>query len=87
MLEWKWKMGVHTHVIKVADIDAPVVSCGAPGLFEVKDLATIDPATGLCVNHITLTATAYDSCSPEDWLKWEYKIDIFNDGKGVHGRI
>jgi hypothetical protein len=73
----------HTHVIKVRDEDAPVVTCTV-GLCETQGLATIDPATGLCVNHITLTATAYDSCSPEDWLKWEYKIDLFNDGKGVH---
>jgi len=73
----------HTHVIKVRDEDAPVVTCTV-GLCETQGLATIDPATGLCVNHITLTATAYDSCSPEDWLKWEYKIDAFNDGKGVH---
>ncbi|MBK8735542.1 MAG: hypothetical protein IPL98_06425 [Saprospiraceae bacterium] len=73
----------HTHVIKVRDEDAPVVTCTV-GLCETQGLATIDPRTGLCLNHITLTATAYDSCSPEDWLKWEYKIDLFNDGKGVH---
>ncbi len=73
----------HTHVIKVRDEDAPVVTCTV-GLCETQGLATIDPRTGLCLNHITLTATAYDSCSPEDWLKWEYKIDAFNDGKGVH---
>ena len=73
----------HTHVIKVRDEDAPVVTCTV-GLCETQGLATIDPATGICLNHITLTATAFDSCSPEDWLKWEYKIDLFNDGKGVH---
>jgi hypothetical protein len=73
----------HTHVIKVRDENAPVVTCTV-GLCETQGLATIDPVTGLCLNHITLTATAFDSCSPEDWLKWEYKIDLFNDGKGVH---
>ncbi|MFN8329770.1 MAG: hypothetical protein U0T81_00885 [Saprospiraceae bacterium] len=34
---------------------------------------------------ISLTAEATDNCSPLDWLLWEYKIDLFNDGKGVHG--
>jgi len=74
----------YTELIKIADIQAPVVSCGAPDC-SGQGLATIDPRTGLCVNHITLTASAYDSCSPIDWLKWEYKIDIWNDGKGIHG--
>ncbi|MBK7226075.1 MAG: T9SS type A sorting domain-containing protein [Saprospiraceae bacterium] len=74
----------YTEIIKVADTDAPVVSCGAPDC-SGQGLATIDARTGLCVNHITLTASAFDSCSPVDWLKWEYKIDIWNDGKGIHG--
>jgi hypothetical protein len=68
-------------VIKVRDQDRPVVTCNV-GPCEP---AVIDPALGICVGHISLTADATDNCSPLDWLFWEYKIDAFNDGKGVHG--
>ena len=68
-------------VIKVRDLDKPVVTC------EVGpcEPAVIDPTLKVCVGHISLTATATDNCTPVDWLFWEYKIDAYNDGKGVHG--
>ncbi|MFN8280058.1 MAG: T9SS type A sorting domain-containing protein [Saprospiraceae bacterium] len=68
-------------VIKVRDKDKPVVSC------HVGDCqpATYDNNLKTCVGPISLTAEATDNCSPIDWLLWEYKIDAFNDGKGVHG--
>jgi len=68
-------------VIKVRDQDKPVVTC-AVGPCEP---ATLDANLGVCVGHISLTADATDNCTPTDWLFWEYKIDAFNDGKGVHG--
>ncbi|MBK9270565.1 MAG: HYR domain-containing protein [Saprospiraceae bacterium] len=67
-------------VIKVRDQDKPVVSCNV-GPCEP---ASIHPTLGVCVGHISLTASATDQCSPEDWLLWEYKIDAYNDGVGVH---
>lgn len=68
-------------VIKVRDQDKPVVTC------EVGpcEPAVIDPTLKVCVGHISLTATATDNCTSVDWLFWEYKIDAYNDGKGVHG--
>ncbi len=68
-------------VIKVRDQDKPVVTC------EVGpcEPAVIDPTLKVCVGHISLTASATDNCTPIDWLFWEYKIDAYNDGKGIHG--
>ncbi len=64
-----------TQVIKVRDTQKPVVTC---------HVGNCEPAVlngqGLCVGHISLRATAADSCTPEDWLSYEYKIDAFNNG-------
>jgi len=68
-------------VIKVRDQNRPVVSCNVGPCEPAK----IDSKLGVCVGHISLTASATDNCTPADWLFWEYKIDAFNDGKGVHG--
>ncbi|MBK7233860.1 MAG: T9SS type A sorting domain-containing protein [Saprospiraceae bacterium] len=65
-----------TQVIKVRDIVAPTVTCHV-GACEP---ASINTTLGVCVGHIRLEATATDSCSPEDWLSFEYKIDAFNNG-------
>ncbi len=66
----------HTQIIKVNDNKAPSVTC-AVGPCEP---AVINPATNLCVGHIRLTAVGRDTCTPEDWLFYEYKIDAFNNG-------
>lgn len=68
-------------IIKVRDKDKPVVQC------EVGDCepATLNASNKICYGHINLTASATDNCTPEDWLSWEYKIDLYNDGKGIHG--
>ncbi|MBK7810888.1 MAG: HYR domain-containing protein [Saprospiraceae bacterium] len=68
-------------VIKVRDLDKPVVTCNV-GPCEP---ASIHPTLGVCVGHISLTADATDNCTPIDWLFWEYKIDAYNDRVGVHG--
>ncbi|MEP7196438.1 MAG: HYR domain-containing protein [Saprospiraceae bacterium] len=68
-------------VIKVRDKNKPVVTCTV-GPCEP---ATISTKLGVCVGHIALNAEATDNCSPIDWLLWDYKIDLYNDGKGIHG--
>ena len=70
-------------MIKVRDQNRPVVSCSVGPCEPAK----IDSKLGVCVGHISLTASATDNCTPADWLFWEYKIDAFNDGKGVHGAV
>jgi hypothetical protein len=45
----------------------------------------IDSSLQVCVGHINLTAAATDHCTESNSLYWEYKIDAFNDGRGIHG--
>ncbi len=68
-------------VIKVRDRNKPVVEC----LIGDCEPAVLNTTNGICYGHISLTASATDNCTPQDWLSWEYKIDLYNDGKGVHG--
>jgi hypothetical protein len=70
-----------TQIIKVRDQDKPVVTCNV-GPCEP---AVINAKLGVCVGHISLTSSATDKCTPEDWLFYEYKIDAYNDKVGVHG--
>ncbi|NOT37150.1 MAG: T9SS type A sorting domain-containing protein [Saprospiraceae bacterium] len=65
-----------TQVIKVRDTKKPIVTCNV-GACEP---AVLSGQTGACVGHISLTATATDSCTQADWLNYDYKIDAFNDG-------
>ncbi|MDQ3141738.1 MAG: T9SS type A sorting domain-containing protein [Bacteroidota bacterium] len=65
-----------TQVIKVRDDVKPVVTCNV-GPCEP---AVVDTRLGYCLGHISLTVTATDSCSPSDWLFYEYKLDLFNNG-------
>lgn len=68
-------------VIVVHDLTAPEVTCQSGPC----ELAEKNSQSGLCEAHITLTASASDLCSPPDWLSWEYKIDLYNDGVGSYG--
>ncbi len=68
-------------VIKVHDLTAPEVTCE----MGPCEIAEKDPVSGICEGHISLTASALDFCTPADWLKWEYKIDLYNDGLGTYG--
>ncbi|MBK7880426.1 MAG: HYR domain-containing protein [Saprospiraceae bacterium] len=70
-----------TQIIKVRDQDKPVVTCNV-GPCEP---AVVNAKLGVCVGHISLTSSATDKCTPEDWLFYEYKIDAYNDKVGVHG--
>ncbi|MBK8484316.1 MAG: T9SS type A sorting domain-containing protein [Saprospiraceae bacterium] len=65
-----------TQVIKVRDQVKPIVTCNV-GICEP---AVLNTQLGTCVGHIRLTVTATDSCTPNDWLLTEYKIDAFNNG-------
>ncbi len=65
-----------TQVIKVRDTKKPEVTCHV-GPCEP---ATLSNQLGRCVGHISLTATATDSCTQTDWLRYDYKIDAYNDG-------
>ncbi|MCC6816318.1 MAG: T9SS type A sorting domain-containing protein [Saprospiraceae bacterium] len=65
-----------TQVIKVRDTKKPVVTCNV-GPCEP---AVLSSQLGVCVGHISLTATATDSCTQADWLSYDYKIDAYNDG-------
>ncbi len=66
----------HSQWIKVHDRIAPVVTCS----MGPCEPAAKSPTLGVCVAHISLTAAATDSCTQQDWLKFEYKIDLFNNG-------
>ncbi|MBK8243217.1 MAG: T9SS type A sorting domain-containing protein [Saprospiraceae bacterium] len=63
------------------DLDKPVVSC----LVGPCEPAKIDSNIKVCVGHIQLTASATDNITREDDLMFEYKFDLYNDGRGVHG--
>ncbi len=71
-----WGRWEFSQVIKVNDRDKPIVNCSV-GQCEP---ATLNQREGICYGHINLTATAVDSCTQSEWLKFEYKIDLFNNG-------
>lgn len=66
----------YVQVIKVQDRDEPVVMCGIGDC----EPAVKDTATKICYGHLELTVDADDECTPDDWLNYEYKIDLNNDG-------
>ena len=63
-------------IIKVSDRIAPIVNC---------HIGDCEPASknaqGTCIGHLSISATATDSCTAEDWLFYEYKLDLNNDGR------
>ncbi len=65
-----------TQVIKVKDTKKPVVTCNVGNC----EPAVLNNQLGKCVGHIALNATAVDSCTTEDWLFYDYKIDAYADG-------
>ena len=70
----------YLQIIKVHDTDKPVVSISVGDCEPAVKNAT----DNICYGHISLTADATDNCSPLDWLFYDYKIDLFNDGIGAH---
>ena len=69
----------YLQIIKVHDTDKPIISI-ASGDCE----PAVKNAENICEGHISIVADASDNCSPLDWLFYDYKIDLFNDGKGQH---
>ena len=64
--------------IEITDKNKPIVSC------DVGPCEPIVLINSQCHAPIKLTAEATDNCSPNDWLLWEYRIDLFNDGVGKY---
>ena len=42
-------------------------------------------SNGVCHAHIEICADATDDCSPDTWLVYDYKIDLYADGVGDFG--
>ncbi|MBX7164231.1 MAG: HYR domain-containing protein, partial [Saprospiraceae bacterium] len=80
ILTGRWE---YQQVIKVRDNDDPVITI-IPSNCEP---ASKNPQTQICEGHILLRIDVSDNCTPKDWLKWEYKIDLFADGKGKYGNF
>lgn len=76
-IEGRWE---YLQIIKVHDTDKPVVSITV-GPCEPAVKNTVN---NICYGHIELSADATDNCSPLDWLFYDYKIDLYNDGLGSH---
>ncbi len=72
-IKGRWEF---TQVIKVRDQVKPIVECVVGNC----EPATYDNTLKTCVGHISLTVNATDSCTPNDWLLTEYKLDAFNNG-------
>jgi trimeric autotransporter adhesin len=70
----------YRQIIKVTDKDRPVVTVTIGNC----NPAVKNAVDNICYGRISLTADATDNCSPLDWLFFDYKIDLFNDGKGIH---
>jgi hypothetical protein len=68
----------YLQIIKVHDTNKPVVNV---------TVGSCSPATkrqdNICYGYLEIKANASDNCSPADWLFYDYKIDIYNDGKGA----
>ncbi len=65
-----------TQIIKVSDKNKPTVTCSTGPCTP----AVRNSSTGRCMSHIEIIPMAFDSCTPENWLFYEYKLDLFNDG-------
>ncbi|MFN8333153.1 MAG: hypothetical protein U0T81_18390 [Saprospiraceae bacterium] len=64
------------------DKNKPVVECVVgdcePAVLNNKEKSML-------WSYQSYSVSATDNCTPQDWLSWEYKVDLYNDGKGVHG--
>jgi len=74
---WEW-----VQVIVVRDQIDPVVDVTEG---DCEPLTYVnDPVLG-CIGHVDLCATATDDCSPDTWLVYDYKIDVYSDKSGAYG--
>ncbi|MBK8955512.1 MAG: T9SS type A sorting domain-containing protein [Saprospiraceae bacterium] len=74
--EGRWEF---TQIIKVRDLDKPVINN-----IELGQCEPAEKLNGICHGHLNIIPEVTDNCTPEDWLNYEYKIDLYNDGKGTH---
>lgn len=77
LVDGRWE---YLQIIKVFDTQKPQIEI-TTGDCEIAFKRAVD---NLCYAHINLEAAATDNCSATDWLRYEYKIDLYNDGKGTH---
>lgn len=62
----------HTQVIKLVNTDAPE--------FEDDCVALDFCSYGHCEGQIEFIKVAHDDCTPDELLRWEHHIDLYNDG-------
>ncbi len=70
----------YLQVIKVHDVDKPAITITMGNCYA----AVKNPNDNICYGYLQIKAEATDNCSPVDWLSFDYKIDLYNDGKGIH---
>lgn len=70
----------YLQIIKVHDTDKPEITITVGNC----EAAAKNQLNNICYGHIELTADATDNCSPADWLFYDYKIDLYNDGIGQY---
>lgn len=73
----KWE---YVQVIKVRDKLDPEMSCMIGECTPAEK-----DSLGVCLGYIELRGEAIDSCTVTEHLRYEYKIDLFNDGQGPLG--
>ena len=65
----------YQQVIKVIDTNDPVVEA------VIGDCEPAErDSNEICNGHLELTVLAEDECTPSNWLRYEYKIDLDDDG-------
>ncbi len=74
----KW---TYRQIIKVVNKTDPVIYWDSIGLNK-RDSVLPD---GICANLNILKIGASDDCTSSGHLRYEYKIDLFNDGEGEYG--
>ncbi len=74
----KW---TYRQIIKVVNKTDPVVAWDSINL-NLRDSVLPD---GTCANLAILKIQASDDCTTKEHLRYEYKVDLYNDGKGEHG--
>jgi hypothetical protein len=70
----------YLQVIKVNDVSKPSIHINIGACVP----AIKNPANNICHAYIEMNADATDNCSPANLLLYEYKIDLYNDGKGAY---
>ena len=78
--EWHFRQ-----IILVKDQNDPVVTCSKGDCEPNTYRDTIIDGVKYCIGHINLSVSATDECTKDEWLSYDYKIDLYNDGAGKYG--